>query len=418
MAADGNELVSLRPKPNKRSRGSIFVMSRRRISCKDLGNADCQGWMYKKKEKGAFLGNKWKKYWSVLKGSCLYWYTNQMAEKAEGFINLPDFIVNPAIECKKKHAIKISHPQIKSFYFAAGNGEEMNKWLNKLGLAVINRPPNEKEEEEDCWSESEHDDLDIPAQTPPSSFSAQQQCDDSMICFGTQSLQQSSSVVSTELSMSLQESSRSQNSGLAISMIEYHEKQSRLHTMNSSSAPETHGLSLAVTVRDIYHRTEIHMVKSEDTVTWKDSVVHPIVHTTVLKTQVIEHGKNSDDEMERLYKSLEQASLSPIGDRRPSSRNELRKSFIKRCKNPSINDKLHKIRTLNSTLKCKEHDLAMINQLLEDCEPTAQKYREWKDINTMLFQDIYSQPPFHGCTAASTEVSGTSQPSSSIESDS
>ncbi|MEE6518934.1 hypothetical protein FKM82_030260, partial [Ascaphus truei] len=71
--------VSLRPKPNKRSRvGSIFVMSRRRISCKDLGNADCQGWMYKKKEKGAFLGNKWKKYWSVLKGSCLYWYTNQM----------------------------------------------------------------------------------------------------------------------------------------------------------------------------------------------------------------------------------------------------------------------------------------------------------------------------------------------------
>lgn len=57
--------------------------------------------------------------------------------------------------------------------------------------------------------------------------------------------------------------------------------------------------------------------------------------------------------MERLYKSLEQASLSPIGDRRLSTKKELRKSFIKRSKNPSINEKLHKIRMLNSTLKVR-----------------------------------------------------------------
>lgn len=53
-------------------------MSRRRISCKDLGHADCQGWLHKKKEKGTFLGNKWKKFWVVLKGTSLYWYSNQM----------------------------------------------------------------------------------------------------------------------------------------------------------------------------------------------------------------------------------------------------------------------------------------------------------------------------------------------------
>lgn len=53
-------------------------MSRRRISCKDLGHADCQGWLYKKKEKGTFLGNKWKKFWVVLKASSLYWYSNQL----------------------------------------------------------------------------------------------------------------------------------------------------------------------------------------------------------------------------------------------------------------------------------------------------------------------------------------------------
>ncbi|KFP20469.1 Connector enhancer of kinase suppressor of ras 3, partial [Egretta garzetta] len=104
----------------------FFIMSRRRISCKELGQADCQGWLYKKKEKGAFIGNKWKKFWCVLKESSLYWYSSQLAEKAEGFIRLPDFSVDRATECKKKHAIKISHPQIKTFYFAAENVLEMN----------------------------------------------------------------------------------------------------------------------------------------------------------------------------------------------------------------------------------------------------------------------------------------------------
>lgn len=56
-------------------------MSRRRISCKDLGQADFQGWLYKKKEKGSFIGNKWKKFWCVLKGSSLYWYSNQLVSR-------------------------------------------------------------------------------------------------------------------------------------------------------------------------------------------------------------------------------------------------------------------------------------------------------------------------------------------------
>lgn len=48
---------------------------------------------------------------------------------------------------------------------------------------------------------------------------------------------------------------------------------------------------------------------------------------------------------------LKQASLSPIGDRKPSTKRDFRASFIKRCKNQTVNDKLHLIRTLNSTLK-------------------------------------------------------------------
>lgn len=65
-------------------------MSRRRISCKDLGHADCQGWLYKKKEKGTFLSNKWKKFWVVLKGSSLYWYSNQMVSDPSSSCPSPD----------------------------------------------------------------------------------------------------------------------------------------------------------------------------------------------------------------------------------------------------------------------------------------------------------------------------------------
>lgn len=52
-------------------------MSRRKVSLKELGQVDCQGWLYKKKEGKGFLGTKWKKYWFVLKKISMYWYTGQ-----------------------------------------------------------------------------------------------------------------------------------------------------------------------------------------------------------------------------------------------------------------------------------------------------------------------------------------------------
>ncbi|XP_032039770.1 interactor protein for cytohesin exchange factors 1 isoform X2 [Aythya fuligula] len=325
----------------------FFTMSRRRISCKELGQADCQGWLYKKKEKGAFIGNKWKKFWCVLKESSLYWYSSQLAEKAEGFIRLPDFSVDRATECKKKHAIKISHPQIKTFYFAAENVLEMNTWLSKLGMAVDPQAPNGKNEEE-CYSESEHDDPEI-TDTPPPPYMAQ-----------SQPPQLIHSDEQPEVDCGEAEESQILPSG---------------GSQNTSLGLDTHCL----TVPD----------------------------ATGQKSPAKDQEKCDDDEMERLYKSLEQASLSPIGDRRLSTKKELRKSFIKRSKNPSINEKLHKIRMLNSTLKCKEHDLATINQLLEDPKLTAMKYREWRNTNIMLVQDIYQQQEVQDVSTENSEEQET-----------
>uniref|UniRef100_A0A4W5LVD2 Si:ch211-26b3.4 n=1 Tax=Hucho hucho TaxID=62062 RepID=A0A4W5LVD2_9TELE len=97
---------------------SNTVASRRRISCKDLGHGDCEGWLWKKKDAKGYFTQKWKKYWFILKDSSLYWYTNQNDEKAEGFISLPEFRIDRAIECRRKHAFKACHPKIKSFFFA------------------------------------------------------------------------------------------------------------------------------------------------------------------------------------------------------------------------------------------------------------------------------------------------------------
>ncbi|XP_031467670.1 interactor protein for cytohesin exchange factors 1 isoform X4 [Phasianus colchicus] len=346
MEADGNAPVPLRQKAKKKSQG-FFIMSRRRISCKELGQADCQGWLYKKKEKGAFIGNKWKKFWCVLKESSLYWYSSQLAEKAEGFIRLPDFSVDRATECKKKHAIKISHPQIKTFYFAAENVLEMNTWLSKLGIAVDPQAPNGKSEEE-CYSESEHDDPEITDTLPPS----------------------------------------------------YMAQPPPPQMIQSDEQPEV----------DCGEKAESQICPGggpENTFLGLDTHCLTVPDAAGQISLAKDHEKCDDDEMERLYKSLEQASLSPIGDRRLSTKKELRKSFIKRSKNPSINEKLHKIRMLNSTLKCKEHDLATINQLLEDPKLTAMKYREWRNTNIMLVQDIYQQQEVQDVSTENSEEQET-----------
>uniref|UniRef100_A0AAX7STX6 Uncharacterized protein n=1 Tax=Astatotilapia calliptera TaxID=8154 RepID=A0AAX7STX6_ASTCA len=120
------------------SLGSLTSASRRRISCKDLGHGDCEGWLWKKKDAKGYFTQKWRKYWFILKESCLYWYTNQNDEKAEGFISLPEFRIDRAIECRRKFAFKACHPKIKSFFFATDCLEEMNSINTYSGLNTEN----------------------------------------------------------------------------------------------------------------------------------------------------------------------------------------------------------------------------------------------------------------------------------------
>jgi len=46
----------------------------RRISCKDLGGGDCQGWLWKKKEGSGLMAGRWVKFWFVLHNKNLFYY--------------------------------------------------------------------------------------------------------------------------------------------------------------------------------------------------------------------------------------------------------------------------------------------------------------------------------------------------------
>ncbi|XP_030643225.1 interactor protein for cytohesin exchange factors 1-like [Chanos chanos] len=321
------------------------TMSKRRVSIKELDPVDHQGWLYRKKKGKGFLGIKWKKCWFVLKKTSLYWYTNKMDEKAEGLLNLTDFVIDRATECKKKYAFKACHSQTMRFYFAAENKEERDIWLNKLGLASIQYDPTENHKAEYYSETSDPDEF-------AESFSTQYSEQLSQDPFNTDNPSDDRSGEPSTTEEPLVCSAQIQ----ALSLTE---------KVNSECREDSSTVS--------HHSSAM-----------EDSVME----STICNGGSEENEEVTNDEMERLYIHLKQASLSPTGERKPSTKREFRTSFIKRCKNQTINEKLHHLRALGSTLKAKEADLQILDQVLADSNLTASKFREWKETNSALLQQI------------------------------
>lgn len=57
------------------------------------------------------------------------------------------------------------------------------------------------------------------------------------------------------------------------------------------------------------------------------------------------------DSLRDLYRAIERASVSPLGEPRFSTRLEYKHLFVLRCSDPLLNDKVHHLRILQSTLK-------------------------------------------------------------------
>ncbi|XP_076017712.1 interactor protein for cytohesin exchange factors 1 isoform X2 [Genypterus blacodes] len=415
--------VSLRHKSRKKTRGGNGTMSRRRISVKELGHPDHQGWLYRKKESKGFLGIKWKKYWFVLKKTALYWYTTQMAEKADGYIDLANFVIDRAIECKKKHAFKACHPQVMMFYFAAENYEEMNVWLNKLGLASIHYESRERERNEtaECYSEaSDHEEAES-SELPPPPYSEDTLQDSDQVTAPPGSTHQGtlpppySSTPPVEGNGSLSPVSTMTSQSSSSSLAKH--RQSWLDLV-SQATPPTGETAVVCSVQVQLHQTpQEHGDEDESqsllagTEANRDSLVSAAsVESAAAEREVQMEAEDQEihetvsDEMEKLYIHLKEASLSPIGHRKPSTKREFRASFIKRCKNHTVNDRLHLVRTLNSTLKSKEADLQTIDQVLSDPQLTSTKFREWKEAHAPLVQEICLKENQQGAPEADADT--------------
>ncbi|XP_021264659.1 connector enhancer of kinase suppressor of ras 2 isoform X4 [Numida meleagris] len=475
---------SLQQKSKKKNKAPIPGKSKRRISCKDLGRGDCEGWLWKKKDAKSYFSQKWKKYWFVLKDTSLYWYINEEDEKAEGFISLPEFKIDRASECRKKYAFKACHPKIKSFYFAAEHLDDMNRWLNRINMLAAGYAERERiKQEQDYWSESDKEEADTPStpkqDSPPPPYDTYPR-PPSMSCTSPYVEPKHSRLSSTETSQSQSshEEFRQEAAGsvtdspvrktasqrrswqdlietpLTSSGLHYlqtlpledsvfsetavvspeHRRQSTLPTQKchlqdhygpfplvegermqvlngnggkprSFTLPRDSGFnhccqSLSVGAAD--HHEEVQQKEVEEEEEEEEEEGKAAEENQEDKIETIE--EKAEDSLQDLYRALEQASLSPLGDRRISTKLEYRKSFIKRCNDPVVNEKLHQLRILKSTLKAREGEVAIIDKVLDNPGLTSRDFQEWKQIYLDIFLDICHNSTPRGSLNGSSEV--------------
>ncbi|XP_016309404.1 connector enhancer of kinase suppressor of ras 2-like isoform X11 [Sinocyclocheilus anshuiensis] len=449
---------SLLSKTKKKSKAPLSSISKRRISCKDLGRGDCEGWLWKKKDAKSYFSQKWKKYWFVLKDACLYWYMNEEDEKAEGFVSLPEFKIDRASECRKKCAFKACHPKIKSFYFAADSVDDMNRWLSRLNMAAAGYAERERirQEQADYWSESEHEDNEMPStpkqDSPPPPYDTYPRPPSNQVSCASPYLEPKHGRLSsteTSQSRSSHEEYRSEPQGGSSSgggsptrkstsqrrswqdLIETPLTSSGLHYLQTlpledavfcepgpGLSPEYRRQSTLPAQRTMMqeHYGPFPMLEGErlrdpgnaagkprSFTLPRDSGLHALLTPSasmaeqrdpgrreLSRSHCINNGGEQEchgqaDSLGDLYRALERASLSPIGEHRLSTRLEYKHLFIWRCNDPQLNDKLHHLRILQSTLKDREGEVALIDKLLANPKLTSSEFQEWKKVYMELF---------------------------------
>ncbi|XP_054829578.1 connector enhancer of kinase suppressor of ras 2 isoform X4 [Eublepharis macularius] len=475
---------SLQHKSKKKNKATAQSKSKRRISCKDLGRGDCEGWLWKKKDAKSYFSQKWKKYWFVLKDTSLYWYINEEDEKAEGFISLPEFKIDRASECRKKYAFKACHPKIKSFYFAAEHLDDMNRWLNRINMLAAGYAERERiKQEQDYWSESDKEEVDTPStpkqDSPPPPYDTYPR-PPSMSCASPFVEPKHSRLSSTETSQSQSshEEFRQETVGsttespirktasqrrswqdlietpLTSSGLHYlqtlpledsvfsdmtvvspeHRRQSTLPTQKchlqdhygpfplvegdrmqvlngnggkprSYTLPRDSGFNhccQTLSVSASSHQEEVSQKEQEQEEGGREIESENQEDEINEKSETIE--EKPADSLQDLYRSLELASLSPLGDRHISTKMEYKKSFIKRCSDPVVNEKLHQLRILKSTLKAREEEVAIIDKVLDNPALTSKDFQDWKQMYFDLFLDISQNNPTEDPVNDSDEI--------------
>ncbi|XP_058470190.1 interactor protein for cytohesin exchange factors 1-like [Solea solea] len=410
-------------------------MSRRRVSVRNLGPVDIQGWLQRRKDRQSFLGSKWKKYWFVLKKSFLYWYIDKMAEKAEGFINLCGFTVEQAKQSRRKHAMAATHPQVVTIVMAAENATEMNKWISKLSKASesssldvlprqpvsftssspVPRPPVLSSSE--CYSEGSDQDGDESELTEQETVDSEdvgmkRHCE-SLSCTETPSIGSERTCGDAASVGGVWNRSRRR----AFSEGHKHLTWLDLHRPNIQRLdpqrpdlqrpdPQRPDLQQPDPQRPDLQRPDPQRPDLQQLDVPKpdrdsEAVSLPLIYIGEMIEEEARGNETPLDEMESLYVHLKASSLSLVGQ---SSHRDFRASFIRRCKNDKVNENLHLLRILSSTLKAKEAELKAMEQILTEPALSPPTYRKWKLANLVLLQEIIQ------CNQAAGGAAGSMPP--------
>uniref|UniRef100_A0A8C4NWF1 Connector enhancer of kinase suppressor of Ras 2a n=1 Tax=Dicentrarchus labrax TaxID=13489 RepID=A0A8C4NWF1_DICLA len=424
---------------------SLASLSRRRVSCKALGRGDCEGWLWRKRDAKGYFSQKWKKYWFVLKDNCLYWYINEEDEKAEGFVSLPEFKIDRASECRKKYAFKACHPKVKSFYFAADGVDDMNRWLSRLNMAAVGYAERERirqEQGEDYWSESEHeeDTTSSPKQdSPPPPYDTYPRPPSMSAYLEGRTTRLSST--ETSRSRSSQEdflcgdpaggSSETGSPGRSSSsqrrswqdLIETPLTEAGLHYLQTGPLEDAvfaepgpgGGTMMAGAVYTLPAQRNVPLPmamqrlipmatqggKPRSFTLPRDSNLHTLLTPPAKEEQQTHNGeciwehtcrvKHADGaSLGDLFRACEQGGVCPLGrGSEGKGQSEFRQSFLRRAADPQLNDRLHRLRILTSTLKDREGELALIDRLLANPQLSSTEFQEWK----RAYQELFSQEP-------------------------
>ncbi|XP_064587676.1 connector enhancer of kinase suppressor of ras 1 isoform X2 [Zonotrichia leucophrys gambelii] len=289
------------PSTARRPKGVATRLSRRRVSCRDLGRADCDGWLLKKKEHVGFMAQKWKRCWVVLKGHTLYWYNHPNDERAAGLINVATYNLESTREQKKKYVFQLCHQTYKPFVFAAETLADLSMWVSHLVTAKTKHTLAQQavpDKEEDCYSETEAEDPDDEAPRHGSDPARK----------------------------------RLQNS----------QEKAQL---SPGSSPQG----------------------------------------SPRPCSPLDPG---GEDLASLARCLRQGGLSLTGQRRALTQEQCRKSFLRRNRNPHINERVHAVRALQSTLKAKLAELQALEQLLGEAALTSDTFRRWKEEHQELYQEL------------------------------
>ncbi|NXR67077.1 CNKR1 kinase, partial [Rhadina sibilatrix] len=293
--AGGAEPSQLPGEPQRCGAGVATRLSRRRVSCRDLGRVDCDGWLLKKKDHVGFMAQKWKRCWFVLKGHTLYWYNHPNDERAAGLINVATYNLESTREQKKKYVFQLCHQTYKPFVFAAETLADLSMWVSRLVTAKTKYTLAQQavpDKEEDCYSETEAEDP-----------------DDESPRHGSDSGHTAGSPVGSW--------------GCPPAPVP------------PSPCPDPTG-----------------------------------------------------EDLESLMRCLRQGGVSLMGQQRFLTQEQCRKSFLRRNKNPHINERVHAVRALQSTLKAKLAELQALEQLLGEAALTSDTFRRWKEEHQELYQEL------------------------------